>query len=72
MNTAKRLDHIEEYYFSRKLKEVRYLISQEKPIINLGIGSPDLTPPKSTINNLIEALNILQHINIRAIMELIH
>ena len=56
MNTAKRLDHIEEYYFSRKLKEVRYLISQEKPIINLGIGSPDLTPPKSTINNLIEAL----------------
>ena len=56
MNTAKRLDHIEEYYFSRKLKEVRYLISQEKPIINLGIGSPDLTPPKSTVNNLIEAL----------------
>ena len=56
MNTAKRLDHIAEYYFSRKLKEVRYLISQEKPIINLGIGSPDLTPPKSTVNNLIEAL----------------
>ena len=56
MNTAKRLHHIEEYYFSRKLKEVRYLISQEKPIINLGIGSPDLTPPKSTVNNLIEAL----------------
>ena len=56
MNTAKRLDHIQEYYFSRKLKEVRYLISQEKPIINLGIGSPDLTPPKSTVNNLIEAL----------------
>ena len=56
MNTAKRLEHIEEYYFSRKLKEVRYLISQEKPIINLGIGSPDLTPPKSTVNNLIEAL----------------
>ena len=56
MNTAKRLDHIEEYYFSRKLKEVSHLISQGKPIINLGIGSPDLTPPKSTVNNLIEAL----------------
>ena len=56
MNTAKRLDHIEEYYFSRKLKEVSHLISQGKPIINLGIGSPDLTPPKSTVNSLIEAL----------------
>ena len=56
MNTAKRLEHIEEYYFSRKLKEVSHLISQGKPIINLGIGSPDLTPPKSTVNSLIEAL----------------
>ena len=56
MNTAKRLEHIEEYYFSRKLKEVSHLISKGKPIINLGIGSPDLTPPKSTVNNLIEAL----------------
>ena len=56
MNTAKRLEHIEEYYFSRKLKEVGHLISQGKPIINLGIGSPDLTPPKSTVISLIEAL----------------
>jgi len=56
MKTAKRLEHIEEYYFSRKLKEVSHLISQGKPIINLGIGSPDLMPPKSTVNNLIEAL----------------
>ena len=56
MNTAKRLEHIEEYYFSRKLKEVSHLISQGKPIINLGIGSPDLIPPSSTVNSLIEAL----------------
>ena len=56
MKTAKRLEHIEEYYFSRKLKEVSHLISQGKPIINLGIGSPDLMPPKSTVNSLIEAL----------------
>ena len=56
MNTAKRLEHIEEYYFSRKLKEVSHLISQGKPIINLGIGSPDIMPPKSTVNSLIEAL----------------
>ena len=56
MNTAKRLEHIEEYYFSRKLKEVGHLISQGRPIINLGIGSPDLMPPKSTLDSLIEAL----------------
>ena len=57
MRTAKRLDHIEEYYFSKKLKEVGHLISKGKPIINLGIGSPDIIPPKSTIDSLIEALN---------------
>ena len=57
MRTAKRLDHIEEYYFSKKLKEVGHLISKGKPIINLGIGSPDIIPPKSTIDSLVEALN---------------
>jgi len=56
MNTAKRLEHIEEYYFSKKLKEVGYLISKGKPIINLGIGSPDLMPPKSSIDSMIKAL----------------
>ena len=56
MKTAKRLEHIEEYYFSKKLKEVGYLISKGKPIINLGIGSPDLMPPKSSIDSMIKAL----------------
>ena len=58
MKTAKRLKYIEEYYFSRKLKEVNSLISAGKPVINLGIGSPDLMPPKSVINNLIDASNL--------------
>ena len=58
MKTAKRLKYIEEYYFSRKLKEVNSLISVGKPVINLGIGSPDLMPPKSVINNLIDASNL--------------
>ena len=56
MKTAKRIEHIDEYYFSRKLKEVGELISKGKPIINLGIGSPDLMPPKSSIDNLINCL----------------
>jgi aspartate/methionine/tyrosine aminotransferase len=42
---ANRLKKVEEYYFSKKLREVAFLKSQGKPIINLGIGSPDLEPP---------------------------
>ena len=50
--TAKRLNDVKEYYFSIKLREVRSLIEQGKPIINLGIGSPDLSPPETVINAL--------------------
>lgn len=49
---ANRLDDVKEYYFSTKLREVRSLIDQGKPIINLGIGSPDLQPPKEVITAL--------------------
>ena len=52
-SVAQRLHTVEEYYFSRKLKELRALLSEGKPIINLGIGSPDLPPPPQVI----EALN---------------
>jgi aspartate/methionine/tyrosine aminotransferase len=45
IEVAKRLKHVEEYYFSKKLKEIAFLKSQGKPIINLGVGSPDLEPP---------------------------
>ena len=41
---AKRLHSVEEYYFSKKLKAVSALISEGAPVINLGIGSPDLPP----------------------------
>lgn len=50
ITTAKRLDIIEEYYFSSKLREVRQLASEGKPIINMGIGSPDLSPSQSVID----------------------
>lgn len=56
MEVAHRLDHIKEYYFSRKLKEVRALASQGKDIINMGIGSPDLPAPTPVIQALKEAL----------------
>ncbi|MEA1787315.1 aminotransferase class I/II-fold pyridoxal phosphate-dependent enzyme [Arenibacter sp. GZD96] len=44
ITTADRLKTVEEYYFSKKLREVRGLIAEGKPIINMGIGSPDLAP----------------------------
>lgn len=54
--TAKRLNTVEEYYFSKKLREVRQLISEGKPIINMGIGSPDLAPDKSVIEAIQKAM----------------
>jgi LL-diaminopimelate aminotransferase len=46
---AKRLDTVQEYYFSKKLREVRGLVAAGKPIINMGIGSPDLKPPTQVL-----------------------
>ena len=54
---AKRLETVEEYYFSKKLREVRGLIMEGKPIINMGIGSPDLPPSQAVIEALRDALN---------------
>lgn len=56
MKAAERLIHIKEYYFSRKLKEVRGLSAQGKPIINMGIGSPDLQPPQEVITAIQNAV----------------
>lgn len=53
IKTANRIANVEEYYFSRKLAEVRGLDTPTHPVINLGIGSPDLAPAASAI----EALN---------------
>lgn len=53
ITTARRINNVEEYYFSRKLAEVRALDTPDFPIINLGIGSPDLAPAQSAIDALI-------------------
>ncbi len=55
MQEASRLEHINEYYFAHKLREVRQLIQAGKPIINLGIGNPDLPPPIEAQFALIES-----------------
>ena len=51
---AKRLNNVEEYYFSKKLKQIAQLRKDGKDIINLGIGSPDLPPSPATIEALYE------------------
>ena len=56
IETANRLQTVEEYYFSKKLREVNFLITSGKPIINLGIGSPDLEPPQKVIEAIKEGL----------------
>lgn len=51
---ADRLNLIQEYYFSRKLKEVAKLNAEGKDIISLAIGSPDMPPSQQTIDKLSE------------------
>ena len=53
---ANRLQTVEEYYFSKKLREVALLKASGKPIINLGIGSPDLQPPQKVISAITKSL----------------
>ncbi len=56
MKPAIRLNNIEEYYFSKKLREVESLNSKDKAIINLGIGSPDLEPHPKVIKTAIDCM----------------
>ena len=51
---ADRVGSIQEYYFSKKLKEVAEMNAQGKNVISLGIGSPDLPPSEETIETLCE------------------
>lgn len=55
METANRLNGIGEYYFSQKLREIELMNKAGTPVINLGIGSPDLPPHPDVIRVLHEA-----------------
>jgi len=57
ITVADRLASVEEYYFSKKLREVGGLIAQGKPIINMGIGSPDLAPAIQVMEALVNSLD---------------
>lgn len=53
---AERLQTVKEYYFSKKLREVRGLIQEGHPVINMAIGSPDLPPPPEVVTTLTQAM----------------
>ena len=57
-----------EYYFSKKLKEIKAMEDNGRKVINLGIGSPDLAPSEKTIHKLIvlswELSSLILEINV--------
>lgn len=51
---ANRLETVQEYYFSRKGKEVAKMNAEGKDVISLAIGSPDMPPSSEAIETLCE------------------
>ena len=51
---ADRVSAVQEYYFSKKLKQVAEMNAEGKDIISLAIGSPDMPPSQQTIETLCE------------------
>ncbi|HEY1022949.1 MAG TPA: aminotransferase class I/II-fold pyridoxal phosphate-dependent enzyme, partial [Flavisolibacter sp.] len=52
LDVANRLNGIGEYYFSQKLREIEAMNKEGEPVINLGIGSPDMAPDASVMETL--------------------
>lgn len=52
ISPAERLNSVQEYYFSRKGKEVAKMNAEGMDIISLAIGSPDMPPSQETIDVL--------------------
>ena len=52
---AHRLQQVEEYYFSKKLQEIRRMNADGMDVINLGIGSPDLPPAMEVVDALYQS-----------------
>lgn len=49
---AERLSTVNEYYFSRKGKEIAAMNAKGMDIISLAIGSPDMPPSEETVETL--------------------
>ena len=49
---ARRVQQVQEYYFSRKLKEIAEMNAKGADIISLGVGGPDRPPHQDVIDTL--------------------
>jgi aspartate/methionine/tyrosine aminotransferase len=50
---ADRTCTVQEYYFSTKLRQIEMMRKEGADIINLGIGSPDMSPSENTLKQLV-------------------
>ena len=57
INKANRFREVTEYYFSKKLREIRKMQENGIDVLNLGIGSPDLAPHASVVQALNDSAN---------------
>ena len=56
IQAASRISEVNEYFFVKKLEQINQMNAlQQDPVINLGIGNPDLPPPDSVLNALIRS-----------------
>ena len=54
---ARRLNNVQEYYFSKKLREVAAMVKEGMSVINMGIGSPDLPAHPKVVTALEDSLD---------------
>ncbi len=53
---AERLSHIGEYYFSKKMDAIRSMQQSGLKVVNLGMGSPDLSPAQEVLQASMQAV----------------
>jgi len=61
LQEAERISTVQEYYFSTKLQQIKKMQDNGLPVINLGIGSPDLSPSEETITALAKSAENPNH-----------
>lgn len=54
---SERIGDVKTYYFATKLAEVAEMNATGEQVINLGIGSPDLSPPAEVLDTLKNAID---------------
>ena len=54
---SERLNSVEEYYFSKKSREVSNMIQSGESVINMAIGSPDLFPSNKVVDEIKNSLS---------------